>query len=410
MVKYAIAGIGGYGWTLVQALYNQIQNEALDAKLIAAADNCIQDFPDKEMFLKNDNVQLFDDAVKMFDAVKDDCDAVIIATSIPSHAPLVKAAAERNLHIHVEKPAAATVQEVDDMLMSVRKNHVLDMVGYQSQHGDDLKYIKEILVSQKLGSIKSMVCMAGWPRKQSYYDRNGWAGRLKDGPYWVLDGPATNALNHQITNLLYLSGTEMNQYATPAALRAELYATDNFDSHNTAAMEIHTGREFKAYFICSHCTDTQFGPTIDIECEKGFVRWTFMDQYEIQYSDGKKEILPAEKHAREKLVVDFAKAVETEDRNLLGCTLEDARNTTLTINAAHESSRKIHTITENFYSNVPVDTNDQRYVVYGLDELIISAAKHKALFSDLENAPEWAAKTETFKIDYYTEFPQRFGK
>ena len=126
--------------------------------------------------------------------------------------------------------------------------------------------------------------------------RNDWAGRLKTpGGDWVLDGPASNALAHQVNNMLYVVSPEAGRYALPRAVRAELYAAGPVDSHNTAAIEIHCLRDTRAYWIASHCADAQFGPLMDIHAENALVAWRPERTVEITYADGTTETCEGDK-------------------------------------------------------------------------------------------------------------------
>ena len=74
---------------------------------MGAADACFARFPDRADELSAEGGELFDDALGMFEALRGTCEAVYIATGIPSHAPLTIAAAEAGYHVHLEKPPAA---------------------------------------------------------------------------------------------------------------------------------------------------------------------------------------------------------------------------------------------------------------------------------------------------------------
>ena len=117
MVQLAIVGVGGYGWGLIRELLDG--GDRLDCRLVAAADANLAAVPEHADELRRRGVALYGDAVEMFQALRGRCEAAYIASSIPSHAPLTVAAARCGLHVHLEKPPAATVQEVDEMLRAL---------------------------------------------------------------------------------------------------------------------------------------------------------------------------------------------------------------------------------------------------------------------------------------------------
>ena len=259
MIGLAVVGVGGYGFSLA----GNIVRAAAEAqcRLVAAADGRMSELPQQTEFLKSHGVELFDDVQEMFARLQGRCQGVYVATGIASHAPLTIAAAKAGYHVHLEKPPAATVQEVDEMLAALGEAGRMCLVGVQSLHGLDLRLLKQRIVEGRLGEIQSVTCRGLWPRGASYYGRNAWAGKLQDGGRWVLDGPATNACFHQIANCLYLA-TRHEGLAEPTAVRGELYAAGGVESHNLAAMQIRTAEGPIVQLLLAHCTQGSVDPEI----------------------------------------------------------------------------------------------------------------------------------------------------
>jgi len=405
MTRLAIVGIGGYGWHLVETI--RAVSEQADCRLVAAADARFAAFPERTAQLRSWGVDLFDDAHEMLAALRGKCEAVYVATGIASHAPLAIAAAEAGFHVHVEKPPCGTVQELDRMQAALDAAGRIGMVGFQALHARDIGLIKERIVAGRLGRIQSLVCRAGWPRRKSYYNRNEWAGRLRVGPAWVLDGPAMNALAHQVANMLFLASPEPCRLAAPAAVRAELYAAGPVPSHDTAAIEIRTAQGATAWFVASHCSRETFGPTIDIIADGGSASWTMRQGGTIRYADGTEETVGGHDGSKA-MVADFVHAIQTGDASGLTGRLADTRPFLLALDGAHESSRCIHRIGPPHTQRVD-GPDDPRTVVDGLDDLIARAALGKCLFSDLPDAPPWAVATDPFDLAGYRTFPQTFA-
>jgi predicted dehydrogenase len=402
MIRCAVVGFGGFGWTLVRAVEQTAQER--DCQLVAAADARLGDLPERAEELKARGVELYDDAVSMLDALSGRCDAVYLATSIGSHEPLTCAAAGRGYHIHLEKPPAGTIQEVASMIRAVDDAGVCCLVGFQQVHRPDVLGLKKWIASGRLGKISTVTCRAGWPRTKSYYDRNEWAGKLRSGDRWVLDGPAMNALAHQVNNLLFFASPSKRGYATPVSVRAELYACGGLESHNTAAIEIDTDTGVRVYFLTSHATDELFGPVFEVHGEKGTATLSMDAGARLTLADGSEEAIPrGEKYSD--VVGNFLDAIEAGDPSRLRCRLQDAAGMTLSLNAAHESSERIHRIDESLVRRVG---DDERMIVDGMDDLLTRAATQCCLFSDLSNAPSWVVRTESFDVGGYEYFPQRF--
>jgi predicted dehydrogenase len=408
MVRLAIVGIGGYGWELVRHIQSAARHGR--CRLVAAADTRLKDFAERAKRLSDQGVELFDDAPRMFTALRGRCDGAYIATGIGSHAILTVAAAEAGLHVHLEKPPAATVQDVDLMLDALRRAGRMCLVGFQAAHAADILFLKDRVASGRLGAVDSLACRAGWPRTRAYYSRNDWAGRLRGGDNWVLDGPATNALAHQVTNMLLVASPRAGRLATPTAVRAELYAAGDIDSHDTAAIEIRTAEGPRAYFLASHCSDKTFGPVIEVSAERGTAEWHSSKGLTIRYEDGSQETCPHDSQMHAKMVENFLDAVESGDASRLRCPLEEARKMVLALDGAYESSGRIHRIEGERARRADEGTDKARTVVDGLDGLLVESARGRVLFSDLPAAPEWAVRTKAYELAAYAGFPQRFGR
>ncbi|MFW6132321.1 MAG: Gfo/Idh/MocA family protein [Planctomycetota bacterium] len=405
MVRLAIVGIGGYGRMLIDAI--RTVGEEMDVSLVAAAEMNLARSAEQADRLGEEGVELFEDAEKMFSAMRGKCEAVYIASSIDTHAPLTIAAAEAGLHVHLEKPPAATIEEVDRMQEALQRTGRMCLVGFHQIHGAETRRLKQRLGEGRLGAVRTLACRAGWPRTRSYYQRNDWAGRLRRGDRWVLDGPATNALAHQINNMLYAASTDARGYADPISVRAELYAAGPIESHDTAAIEIRTQQGATAYWLGSHCSEGQFGPIIEIEAERARVLWKPSASLQIDYEDGTSETFTGGGE-RVDMVRNFVAAVQADDGSRLRCTMTDARKFVLALDGAHESSGRIHRIPSERTHLVDEGTDRERTVVDGLDKLLARAAGAPCLLSDLDGAPDWVVPGEPFDLTGYTAFGRRF--
>ena len=77
--------------------------------------------------------QVFDDADEMLDTC--DLDALDIAASVDAHAPLVRAAAARGIHIMCQKPLTRTVAEARLLIEEVGERDRAEEVGRRAGRG-----------------------------------------------------------------------------------------------------------------------------------------------------------------------------------------------------------------------------------------------------------------------------------
>jgi len=405
MIPLAIVGVGGYGGELIREL--EAVEQAYGCRLIAAADARLHALPERAAHLRARGTRLYDDALEMLEDLRGRCEAVYIAAGIPSHASLTVAAARCGYHVHLEKPPAATVQEVDAMLGALREADRMCLVGFQALHGD-MRLALDRLAGGGLGAVRSATCVAGWPRPRSYYRRNDWAGRLRSGENWVLDGPATNALAHQLAHMLAMASGETGRFAVPVSVRAELYAAGPVESHNVAAIEVRTAGGAVIRFFCSHATDGHFDPVIRVAAERGSAVYAQREGTAVTYDDGASEFRACEPVEHREMIANFIEALRRGDAAGLRCRLAETRNFVLALDGAHESSGRIHRIDEKYWHVERVGAGDRRVVVPGLDELLRESGESGQLLSDLPDAPPWAVATEPFDLTDYADFPRRF--
>jgi len=405
MIRVAIIGIGGYGRNLTKLLL-AAEDKGL-CRLVAAADGRLGELAAEADRLRQRGVKLHSGAMEMLDELRGRCEAVYVAVGIASHRELTCAAAGRGLHVHLEKPPAATVQEVDAMIEAVDRAGVLCLVSFQFTWCRPLRLIQKRVAAGRLGRLQSAACFAGWSRTADYYGRNGWAGKLRTDQGWVLDGPATNAMAHHIMALLQAAAGRVGGFARPAAVRAELYAAGPIESHDTAAIHIRTDGGADLHFLGSHCPQGYFGPILEVRGDSGRATWTPEHGAVLHFADGTEERCPAD-DPHQAMVEGFLGAIERNDRSALACTLADGRNMVAVIDAAHESSGTIYRIPPSHACRLEEGTDKARTVVEGMDELLRRCAEGGRLFSDLADRPPWAVATAPFDLAGYRSFPSRF--
>src|SRR5690606_13051786 len=99
------------------------------------------------------------------------------------------AALQAGLHVLLEKPVAATVQEVDAIIAAQTAAARLVAVGFQDLYVPAALDIKKRVLDGQIGTLRKVVVRGQWPRSSAYYARNEWAGRLQIDNAWVLDSP-----------------------------------------------------------------------------------------------------------------------------------------------------------------------------------------------------------------------------
>ncbi len=96
---------------------------------------------------------------------KVDLDAVIIATPTNTHHQIALDCLKQNMHLLIEKPAAPTLSETNDICNAARKAGLYAMIGMNARFRPDAMLLKSLINSGELGDI--FYIRAGWARKQS---------------------------------------------------------------------------------------------------------------------------------------------------------------------------------------------------------------------------------------------------
>jgi len=405
-LRYAVVGAGGHGGVHIRQI--QQHGGRLGCELSAVAIRPQDRKPGQVKAFRDAGVEVFPDAVAMFDALAGRADAVFIPTSIYSHCTLTCAALGRGHNVYLEKPPAGTVQEIDRMLAAVADSGRICCLGFQAISSESIRWLKSRLADGSLGSVRRLRTWACWPRPDAYYARNEWAGHLKVGDAWVLDGPTNNALAHEIANMLYLATPAERTFATPRTVRAELYHARDIPSEDTSAVRIVTTDGVEAVFVASHCTaGAQTGPWIEMECSRATVHWRNDGRTAIDYDDGREETLDRDgEDSAAAALANFTQAVRADDAEALDCDLTMGRNFTLALNGAFESAGATRAIPGEYVSHTD-EAPGPHPVIAGINDLIERCGREGKLYSEVGCA--WATATEPFDLSGYAGFPQRFG-
>jgi len=163
-------------------------------------------------------------------------------------------------------------------------------IGFQEILSPSIRQIKERMTNGDLGKIHSIKLKGGWPRPDSYYTRNDWAGKLRSGTDWILDGPAHNAMAHYLNNMFYVASSEPAKSAVPVSIQAELYRARPIETYDTVCLRAKLDTGADLYFYASHCSETEFHPEMSIITDKASIIRKFENgATTIHYHDGHEE-------------------------------------------------------------------------------------------------------------------------
>jgi predicted dehydrogenase len=398
--RVCLVGVSGYARTHYDALIARAEDAALD--FVAATVINQEEEAEKCDHLRSQGVHLYNEFSEMLEEQQGRIDLCVVPTGIPLHAEMTCAALAAGANVLVEKPAAATVQDVDRMRRASESAGRFVAVGFQACYAPETLDLKQRLRSGLIGTIHSLKCRGLWPRGARYYGRNGWAGRLRSGGSWILDSPFNNAFSHYLNLMLFWAGPELTSAAQPQEITAELYRARAIESPDTAALRVRASNDVSIHLYVTHSCRETFDPQIVISGDEGTVVWT-PERLVIRSNKGASETIQVDVGTHRARMVDAVLA-RLIDPDRFICTLDIARVQTLCANGAHESSKTTR-IAPRFVTEQKVD-HETLSVIDEIEDTIESAFVGESLFS--ENGVPWARPGRAFSLRGYQEFPQVF--
>jgi predicted dehydrogenase len=121
-------------------------------------------------------------------------DAVVVATSVPTHHKLALSALAAGKHVFVEKPLATTVAEAEELVATAEKAGLILMVGHLLEYHPAVTRIKKVIDSGELGDLLYI-----------------YSQRLNLGKVRAEENALWSLAPHDISIMLYFMGAEPDE-------------------------------------------------------------------------------------------------------------------------------------------------------------------------------------------------------
>ncbi len=326
----------------------------------------------------------------------------IISSPHQVHAAQTILALEHGSRVLCEKPAAAVIQEARAMIDAERRTGLWTAVAFQWSFSEAVQALKADIREGAFGRPRRLKCLYTWPRDRAYYGRNAWAGRRRtpDGG-WILDGPAHNAMAHDLHNMFYILGPEVGSCAFPGDVQAELYRAYPLENYDTAAarFKLENGAEILLWFSHAACRDR--GPVLRYEFERGTVAAEGRgSDLKAVFSDGTHKNYGNPDAEPMKKFWDALNAVGLGTVPV--CGTEAASGQVLAVNGMQESSPEIGEFPAARLREESRGASSQIWID-GLDEALERAFTENALPSEL--GFPWARTGKTIDLRGYGRYP-----
>jgi predicted dehydrogenase len=206
--------------------------------------------------------------------------AIVIAAPTSMHMAIALEAAERGVHLFIEKPLASTWNGVEKLIQLVRRNELVTLVGCNLRFHPGLITVKRLLLEEPVGCIIGARVEVGhylpdWHPWEDY--RQSYSARADLGGGVILDAI------HEIDYIRWLIGDVAGVFCLAGKLsRLEIDTEDSaallVRFENDAIGEIHLDYVQRPY-----------SRTCQIICEEGTIRWDYVTGEVRWYSARKKK-------------------------------------------------------------------------------------------------------------------------
>jgi predicted dehydrogenase len=206
-VRVGVVGFGYWGPNLVRNL-----DRLGDAELVAACDT--SEINLGKLAALYPGVATTGDLEELLTSY--DLDAVVVATSAPSHFPVAKRVIEAGLHCYVEKPLTLTSADALELVRLADERGVVLMVGHLMEYHSAINWIRDYIASGDMGDVLYV-----------YGQRlNLGKVRTEENAFWSL-------APHDVSIVLYLLGE------TPDFVSANGAAYLHDGVHDTVFANLH---------------------------------------------------------------------------------------------------------------------------------------------------------------------------
>ncbi|MFD5537747.1 Gfo/Idh/MocA family protein [Streptomyces sp. NPDC127079] len=305
----------------------------------------------------------------------------VICTPIPTHTDLALTAAERGVHVLLEKPPAPSYAEFRRMADGVAKAGVACQIGFQSLGSGAVPAIRGLIEQGAIGTVTGVGGAGAWARPESYYRRAAWSGKRRLNGVDVVDGVLTNPLAHAVATGLALLGTTRAEDVT--GIETELLRANDIESDDTSCVRVSTPRG-PVTVAATLCAEEPGDPYVLVHGDRGRITfWYKLDRVLVQRAGhGPEEIEYGTTDLLENLVDHL-----TTGADLL--VEPDATGAFMKVVEAIRLADDPAALPADAWRHLP---DEDRRVVTGIDRLVAASADTLALYSEL-SAP-WAPPTE----------------
>ncbi len=250
-----------------------------------------------------------------------DLDVLYVCTPPFAHGDVEISAAERGIHLLIEKPIGLSLKKVEEIELAITKNKIITSVGYQRRYEDTVDKIRSILKEKTPGLFMGY-----------------WMGGMPSVDWWRRKEKSGGQMMEQTTHIFdlarYFFGEVEKLFAVEKKGLMEDVENYNIEDASSVTLVFESGLVGTIYSACFLSCGDKVGMNI-----------YFKDRV-IEY-DGGIKITKSNQESKTSSSLDaglledqvFIEAVKNKDASRIRSTYSDAIKTLVLTLAADESMR-----------------------------------------------------------------------
>ncbi|MDF3130280.1 Gfo/Idh/MocA family oxidoreductase [Kiritimatiellaeota bacterium B1221] len=355
-LKIALTGITGYANSYLHAI-DETPSELGTLKAVTAINRNEEEARCLE--LESNGVDVYTDFDSMIEAYKGKIDLSILPVPIHLHLPMTLASQAAGMHVMLEKPLAGSVEQGLE-ICEAAKGPTRIAVGFQDMYRPSTHEISRQLCEERIGKITGINVLVLWPRGNSYYTRNHWAGAVEADGHVVRDSPINNATAHFVNLALYFAGISSGKMAKAEKVEAELFRVRDISSFDTAAIRIQSNTGVPMHVYATHSCLNNETATVTVNGEKGSMTWV-QGKYVEWNVEGQTETVEIETMFETKMAMWISVLNSIKDGSEFCCTPEMAMSHIELVEKLH-AGIEIRDISEKWLKTIERDGDINIYL------------------------------------------------
>ena len=221
-------------------------------------------------------------------------EAVHICTPHNLHVPMAVWLLERGIHVFMEKPAAVSREQMEQLDEAVKNSQAILGICFQNRYNDASREVERILAEGSMGTLKGARAFVTWSRQQNYYLDSGWRGTMEQEGGGALINQAIHTLdlltrwmgrpleaeaqtaNHHLKGIIEVEDT-LEAYIRYEKGNACFYATTAYETDAPVLIELAfeqgTVRVEENSVVCRYCDGREISFRYDCGGHTGKAYW-----------------------------------------------------------------------------------------------------------------------------------------